>query len=335
MNENELKQLCNQKYCNTETFLMDLGISKEYIHDLKQTKIKEYRYPSIVFDYLGRSENIIIPTEKIIGSNLFGNIGYYWYSLVKYAFDDNNKYYGLNMKTSRLRQCLAYLYEQGWDTWNKSYQTGKIGELYFSSLETPNKDLVYMHEGGKGGGRHRFFAAKIGNADCIRAKYVDKYRVNTEKLEYYRTIIKKETEIMCFIQNSSMFEKRQCKHKDEKDCCDTEIIHHDLYYTIHIGELFRAESMLKNTEHFKVYLLELQNIMAALRKIENIALSQNNWTCHIYPKWYLKKKLFEKQPAFTEVFEELLIQKSEVYMEYLKWHQKYNNKLKYEKYMTS
>lgn len=50
MNENELKQLCNQKYCNVDTFLMGLGISEAHIYNLKHTQIKEYQYPFIVFD---------------------------------------------------------------------------------------------------------------------------------------------------------------------------------------------------------------------------------------------------------------------------------------------
>lgn len=303
MNEKELKQLCNQKYCNVDTFLMGLGISEAHIYNLKHTQIKEYQYPFIVFDYLGRAEDIVIPTESVIGSNVFGNIGYYWYDLVQYAFASTNNDCGLNMKPSRLRQCLIYLYNQGWENWNKSYQTGVIGELYFSSLSLPNTSTVYMHEGGIGGGRHRFFSAKIGNAEYIRAKYVDQYRLNVKKLEYHRKITEKESEIIHFIQNSTLFAKKYHKHKDEKDFCDTTIVHQDLYYTIHIGKLFRAESTLERTEHFKAYLFELQTIMSALEAIENIALSQNNWKCRIYPEWYLKKKLSETEPTFTEVFE--------------------------------
>lgn len=43
-----------------------------------------------------------------------------------------------------------------------------------------------MHEGGIGGGRHRFFAAKLGGATHIRAAHVQQYRRNSEKVAYYQ-----------------------------------------------------------------------------------------------------------------------------------------------------
>ena len=74
---------------------------------------------------------------------------------MKYAFCDDYQNRSMNLKPNRLRACLVYLYDLGWETWNQTYQTHEIGELYFSSLEN-GQSVQYMHEGGKGGGRHRF-----------------------------------------------------------------------------------------------------------------------------------------------------------------------------------
>lgn len=78
---------------------------------------------------------MIIPTYKLIGSNLFGNIGHYWFDLIKYSLEQQPENHDLNFKPTRVRNCLAYLKSLGWEKWNQSYQTTDIGELYFSSLE--------------------------------------------------------------------------------------------------------------------------------------------------------------------------------------------------------
>ncbi|EFV88790.1 hypothetical protein [Staphylococcus epidermidis] len=80
-----------------------------------------------------------------------------------------------------------------------------------------------MHEGGIGGGRHRFFAAKLGGATHIRADHVQQYRLNSEKDE------------------------------DNKDCYKVTLVHSDSYYNHDLGYLFVADDDIKELKDFKQY----------------------------------------------------------------------------------
>ena len=52
------------------TVLEDLGVPPKHIAYLEGQTIQGYGLPSKVFDYLGRVNNVIIPTHLIIGSHL-------------------------------------------------------------------------------------------------------------------------------------------------------------------------------------------------------------------------------------------------------------------------
>ena len=109
MNDVELKAYFDKHYScqNIQLFLKDLGVPPKHIAYLEGQTIQGYGLPSKVFDYLGRVNNVIIPTHLIIGSHLEGNIGHDWIDLMKYAFCDDYQNRSMNLKPNRLRACLA------------------------------------------------------------------------------------------------------------------------------------------------------------------------------------------------------------------------------------
>lgn len=140
---------------------------------------------------LGECKDMIIPTSQIIGSGLFGNIGHEWLNLAQYALCDDFHSQSINLIPKRLKACFSWLYELGWDEWNKTYQTDTIGKLYFSSLETEDrKSVQYMHEGGIGGGRHRFFAAKLGGRHIFVHPMFNNIVLILKKMKITKIVIK-------------------------------------------------------------------------------------------------------------------------------------------------
>lgn len=327
MNDVELKAYFDKHYScqNIQLFLKDLGVPPKHIAYLEEQTIQGYGLPSKVFDYLGRVNNVIIPTHLIIGSHLEGNIGHDWIDLMKYAFCDDYQNRSMNLKPNRLRACLAYLYDLGWETWNQTYQTHEIGELYFSSLEN-GQSVQYMHEGGKGGGRHRFFASKIAGATHIRATYVDQYRLNREKLYYYQSYKQLEQHIKYHVQHSTIFEKHAYQQLDGKDCYQVDLIHCDDNYVQDLGELFVEEYELKKLDDFKQYVNTLEAILDSLKAIEVLAIQVTQRRYQWLPIWYVKNKISSKMKlnAYSNAF---LMKRDDVW-DYLKWHLLYDYKLK-------
>lgn len=306
--EETIQRNFKNNYDNAEDYLKGLGVPEKYLDNIKEVKIQTYPYERFLFDELGVEKNMIIPTSKLIGSNLFGNIGHYWFDLIKYSLEQQPENHDLNFKPTRVRNCLAYLKSLGWEKWNQSYQTSDIGELYFSSLEDENGQIIaYMHEGGIGGGRHRIFSAKVCGAEYIRAAKVEQFRLNTQKLNYYQKIIDVEQKIKDIVVVSDIFKKKDSKNIENKDCWRVQIINMDNFYSLDLGELFiDYEEHLVSVNDFKQYLLTLERIYYALLQIMEMAreILAKKWLLKLYPKNLAKKKADKTQiiQAYDEGF---------------------------------
>lgn len=88
----------------------DLGVPPKHIAYLEGQTIQGYGLPLKVFDYLGRVNNVIIPTHLIIGSHLEGNIGHDWIDLMKYAFCDDYQNRSMIQVTQKRYQWLPTWY---------------------------------------------------------------------------------------------------------------------------------------------------------------------------------------------------------------------------------
>lgn len=329
--EETIQRNFKNNYDNAEDYLKGLGVPEKYLDNIKEVKIQTYPYERFLFDELGVEKNMIIPTYKLIGSNLFGNIGHYWFDLIKYSLEQQPENHDLNFKPTRVRNCLAYLKSLGWEKWNQSYQTTDIGELYFSSLEDEKGQIIaYMHEGGNGGGRHRIFTAKACGVEYIRAARVEQLRLNAQKVHYYEKIIEMEQNIKDIINISEVLKKENNKKSDTRDCWRVSIINKDEYYNIDLGSLFVDYNQLKTVREFKSYHYTLELIYYSLEKILVIAREERakSLKLKLYPKKLVKKKLdkFLKAINFKAYNEEFLTQEDAI-MDYIRWHLFYHYKM--------
>ncbi len=262
MNEKEIGMAFLKHFTHVEDYLVSLGVPDEnHIADIKPIPIQGYPYERFLFDNLDDVTNVIIPFSKVIGSNVFGNLGYKWFDLVKWSLEQH--FYGNNpnLVPKRIRGCLGFLKELGWENWNQSYQTSDIGELYFSSLLDDNGHVIaYMHEGGKGGGRHRIFTGKVCGAEYVRAARLTQFRLNKQKLAYYQKALLLEQQIKNIIQKGELFHKEHHKDEDSKDCWAVTIINQDPFYNVSLGELFQGFNDFKTVKAFKVYYNTLKYI---------------------------------------------------------------------------
>ncbi|HDZ8766902.1 hypothetical protein FOG31_00855 [Staphylococcus aureus] len=76
MNEKEIGIAFLNHFTQVEAYLETLGVPENHIADIKPIVIQNYPYERFLFDDLGDVTNVIIPFSKVIGSNLFGHIGY-------------------------------------------------------------------------------------------------------------------------------------------------------------------------------------------------------------------------------------------------------------------
>lgn len=106
---------------------------------------------------------------------------------MKWSLEQNFHGNAPNLKPQKIQGCLGFLKSLGWENWNQSYQTLDIGELYFSLLLDDKRHVItYMHKGGNGGGRHRIFTGKVCGAEYVRAARLTQFRLNKQKLAYYK-----------------------------------------------------------------------------------------------------------------------------------------------------
>lgn len=329
MNDEALKTYFDEHYPSQDVkqFLKDLGVSNQHIQSIEGQKIKAYPLPRNVFDDLGECKDMIIPTSQIIGSGLFGNIGHEWIDLARYALCDDFHSQSINLIPKRLRACFSWLYQLGWDEWNKTYQTDTIGKLYFSSLETENrKSVQYMHEGGIGGGRHRFFAAKLGGATHIRAAHVQQYRLNSEKVAYYQSYQQLEQQIRDVVDQSQILHKKSEKDEDNKDCYKVMLVHSDSYYNHDLGYLFVADDDIKELKDFKQYTHMLEAILDTLTMIENLSYQVQHSLYRWLPQWYIKKNCIVAPPNKWQAHSDDFLMKTKSFKDFIKWHQLYDYK---------
>ncbi|MDU4503749.1 MAG: hypothetical protein E7J02_12240 [Staphylococcus warneri] len=331
LNEENIKLDFNAKYEHTEDYLYSLGVPEKKLKTIQNIRIRPYPYERFLFDELGVENNMIIPTSKLFGSNVHGNIGFYWTDLVKWSLEKKPHDQSPNFKPERIRECLSYLKKLGWEKWNQSYQTSDIGELYFSSLEDESGHIIgYMHEGGIDGGRHRIFTAKACGVEYIRAAQVKQFRLNSQKVYHYEKILKIEQNIKDLINTGEIFKKEHTKNIDSRDCWDISIINKDEYYNIDLGSLFVDYNQLKTVKQFKSYHHTLELIYDSLAKILVIAREERakSLKLKLYPKRLVKKKVDKllETMNFEAYNEEFLTQEYEI-MDYIKWHLFYHYKL--------
>lgn len=330
MNDQNILKSFNTKYEQTEDYLYSLGVPEKNIRTIQNVRIQHYPYEQFLFDELGIENNMIIPISKLIGSNIHGNIGFHWFDLVRWSLEKQPSGVNPNFKPKKIRKCIAYLKELGWEKWNQSYQTTDIGELYFSSLEDENGHIIgYMHEGGNGGGRHRIFTAKACGVGYIRAAQVKQFRLNSQKVHYYEKILEIEQNIKDLINTSEIFKKENNKNIDSRDCWRISIINNNEYYNIDLGILFVDYNQLKTVKQFKSYHYTLELIYYSLAKILVIAREERakSLKLKLYPKRLVKKKMDKLLEAinFKAYNEEFLTQEDAV-MDYIRWHWFYHYK---------
>ncbi|HGO1604257.1 TPA: hypothetical protein ACK0EB_002596 [Staphylococcus aureus] len=307
-------------FTHVEGYLVSLGVPENHIADIKPIVIQDYPYERFLFDDLGDVTNVIIPFSKVIGSNLFGHIGYKWFDLVKWSLEQNFHGNTLNLKLQKIRGCLGFLKSLGWENWNQSYQTLDIGELYFSSLLDDKGHVIgYMHEGGNGGGRHRIFTGKVCGAEYVRAARLTQFRLNKQKLAYYKKALVLEQQIKDIIQKGELFHKEHHKNEDSKDCWTVTIINQDPFYNLSLGELFKDFNDFKSVKDFKAYYNTLKYMHQTLLCIRTIILGQKQkrWRYRLYPKKRLKKRL-DAIPLISAYHEAFLAQDDQ-FLEYIKW----------------
>lgn len=327
MNEKEIGMAFLKHFTHVEDYLVSLGVPEKHIADIKPIVIQNYPYERFLFDDLGDVTNVIIPFSKVIGSNLFGNIGYKWFDLVKWSLEQ--QFYGNNpnLVPKRIRGCLGFLKELGWEKWNQSYQTLDIGELYFSSLLDDKGHLIaYMHEDGKGGGRHRIFTGKVCGAEYVRAARVTQFKLNKQKLVYFQKALLLEQQIKDVIETGELFHKEHQKNEDDKDCWAITIINQDPFYNVSLGELFQDFNDFKTVKAFKVYYNTLKYIHQTLLRIEKTISEQKHkrWRYRLYPKKRLEKRL-KGIPLISAYDEAFLVQEAQ-FLDDIKWLSIYHYK---------
>lgn len=75
MNEKKIGITFSNHFTHVEDYLVSLGLPENHIADIKPIRIQAYPYERFLFDDLDDVTNVIIPFSKVIGSNVFGNIG--------------------------------------------------------------------------------------------------------------------------------------------------------------------------------------------------------------------------------------------------------------------
>ncbi|MCA1235776.1 hypothetical protein [Staphylococcus aureus] len=327
MNEKEIGMEFLNHFTHVEDYLAALGVPENHIVDIKPIRIQAYPYERFLFDDLGDVANVIIPFSKVIGSNLFGNIGYKWFDLVKWSLEQN--FYGNSphLVPKRIRGCLSFLKVLGWEKWNQSYQTSDIGELYFSLLlDDKGHVIAYMHEDGKGGGRHRIFTGKVCGAEYVRAARLTQFRLNKQKLAYYQKALLLEQQIKILIETGELFHKEHHKNEDDKDCWVVTIINQDPFYNLSLGALFQDFNDFKTVKAFKVYYHTLKYIHQTLLRI-NMTISEQkhkHWRYRLYPQNRLKKRL--KDISSISAYDEAFLVQDDQFLDDVKWLATYHFK---------
>ena len=294
MDTDDFKNYFDRNYKDLDTFLIHLGVEKEYLESIKFQKIKRPTYPEETYDEIKTDINVLVPVNKIANTTRRGNIGYTWYELVNSSLLYPNQYNEANIEPERIWGCLRYLYVLGWHNWNESFLKKSVGNFNFVSYETNDSDIEYHQSGGNGGGTHRLIAAKIGGVENILANLVHKRVHNPYKYQVYQGIKGNEIKLKQLINESKYFDLDK---KEESIICECS----DLYYSYDFSEVFynMYDTYYKeNFTYVEGYFDFLSHTIENIMKIENYL--NNTYNFNVWkPKYILKRKL--DQIRFTSL----------------------------------
>lgn len=295
MNGEQLKKHFDDNYTDVDSFLIDCGVSVDHLDSIKEEKVRTLDYPVFCYDELEVRNDVLVPVRKIVKTTREEILDVEWYQLVKESFMEYKAYKQANIEPKRILNCFSFLYDLGWDKWNKSFTDKDVAYFNFHTFENEDgTNLEYYQAGGNGGGSHRLIAAKVGGAEQILAKQTYRHVFNPYKYKLYKQIIDLENKVKEQVQKLGCTNIHIRKQRLVCECAD-------LNFNYDLGEIFEEmydDDYKYRLEYIEKYSSYLQNISKIISDIDKeLKQSSNQYTW--LPKALLKRKLGKN--AFIDI----------------------------------